>query len=217
MEIISRDDAQNSGLKFFFTGVACRFGHLVQRYVCDGSCIECRNIHSEKWRKANPEKARESVRRWANRNIESERERSKAKRLKNPEAHRAMAARWSKANPEKMSEYWRRSYESPKNKASKFMRNSVVRTLRGRTKDKRSQELLGYTRSELVAHIEKQFTAGMSWENHGEVWHIDHIIPLSKLIDDGETDPKVINALSNLRPLCALENIKKNDDVLTLL
>ena len=27
-----------------------------------------------------------------------------------------------------------------------------------------------------MKHLEKQFTKGMTWENHGK-WHIDHVIP----------------------------------------
>ena len=46
-----------------------------------------------------------------------------------------------------------------------------------------------------------------SWENYGE-WHIDHIIPLCNY--NKETCTTVINALSNLQPLWATENLKKH-------
>ena len=49
----------------------------------------------------------------------------------------------------------------------------------------------------------------MSWENWGE-WHIDRIIPVSKF--DEETPPSIVNALTNLQPLWAADNLKKRDN-----
>ncbi len=46
----------------------------------------------------------------------------------------------------------------------------------------------------------------MTWENHGE-WHVDHKVPVSSFSPDA--DMKVVNALSNLQPLWAEDNISK--------
>lgn len=62
----------------------------------------------------------------------------------------------------------------------------------------------------------------MSWDNWGQAtadertWNIDHIYPHSKLPYDSMEHPnfKKCWALENLRPLCAIENIKKKDKVL---
>lgn len=73
-------------------------------------------------------------------------------------------------------------------------------------------ELLGYSREELVSHIEKQFTKGMNWERvfAGEI-HIDHIVPVSSFNISGADDPALREcwALSNLRPLWAKDNLSK--------
>jgi len=58
--------------------------------------------------------------------------------------------------------------------------------------------------------MERLFQDGMSWGNHGE-WHVDHIIPVSEMVRLGVTCPKKINALSNLRPVWAEDNLRKND------
>ena len=87
-----------------------------------------------------------------------------------------------------------------------------VRRLTGLKKARRTEEILGYGKQELVEHLEKLFEPGMSWSNHGE-WHIDHIIPVSVMIKRGVTDPKVINALDNLQPLWALDNRRKSAKV----
>ena len=68
---------------------------------------------------------------------------------------------------------------------------------------------LPYTIPELKEHIESQFEDWMTWSNRGE-WHIDHIIPQSKLPYDSMDDPNFQKcwALENLQPLEAKENIR---------
>jgi hypothetical protein len=61
-------------------------------------------------------------------------------------------------------------------------------------------DLLGYSALELKDYITALFTEGMSWDNHGQ-WHIDHIKDVSLFLDN--TEPSVVNALSNLRPMWA--------------
>jgi len=96
-----------------------------------------------------------------------------------------------------------------------------------------SWDYLPYTIEELAAHLESRFEVGMTWENQGE-WHIDHIRPQSQYKFKLEEHPEVIadpsitswdaienpmlhpdvarcNALSNLRPLWAKENVRRGD------
>jgi hypothetical protein len=65
-----------------------------------------------------------------------------------------------------------------------------------------------------MAHLEKQFTNGMTWENRNE-WHIDHIIPQSlwkyETYDDREF--KQCWALCNLQPLWAEDNLSKGNRI----
>jgi len=69
-------------------------------------------------------------------------------------------------------------------------------------------DMLGYSALELKHYIEKQFTEGMTWKNHGE-WHIDHIRPVTKFATT--EDVKIVCALENLQPLWADENLHKNN------
>jgi len=69
-------------------------------------------------------------------------------------------------------------------------------------------EILGYSPMDLKCYLESLFTIGMTWDNHGE-WHIDHIIPVTSF--DIDTHPSIINALSNLQPLWAIDNLKKSN------
>lgn len=69
-------------------------------------------------------------------------------------------------------------------------------------------DALGYTPSELKAHLEKQFTEGMTWGNRNE-WEIDHITPISSARTP--EDVLALNQLWNLRPLWAKLNNSKNN------
>lgn len=67
-----------------------------------------------------------------------------------------------------------------------------------------------YTLAQLMEHLERQFLPRMTWENQGE-WHIDHVRPLSSFKFDKPEDAAFQEAwaLSNLRPLWGLDNIRK--------
>lgn len=48
MQIIDRYKARSRGLKRFYTGKKCKNGHLSERYVSTGACIECtKNTNSD--------------------------------------------------------------------------------------------------------------------------------------------------------------------------
>lgn len=75
-------------------------------------------------------------------------------------------------------------------------------------------DVIGCSVSEFRAHIERQFLPGMTWENR-RLWHIDHIVPLSSA-----ATPEDVLALThhtNLRPLWAVENLRKSDKITHLL
>ena len=72
-----------------------------------------------------------------------------------------------------------------------------------------AEQILGYTREQLRAHLESQFKPGMSWESGG--FHVDHIKPVAAFIREGVTNPAVIHALDNLQVLTPRENLTKSD------
>ena len=76
-------------------------------------------------------------------------------------------------------------------------------------------DLLGCSVEELWIHLEKQFTAGMTRENHGRNgWHIDHIIPCASFdLSDPEQQSQCFH-YTNLQPLWAEDNIKKGNKII---
>lgn len=85
--------------------------------------------------------------------------------------------------------------------------------LRGRSGKKGGSAIqeLGCTAAELIVYLEGQFRDGMSWNNYGTVWHIDHIKPLSRYDLTLRTHVAEVCHFTNLRPLLARENLSKGN------
>lgn len=96
------------------------------------------------------------------------------------------------------------------------MRNRMNMALSSGKSGRSWLQMVPYTVEELIAHLEKQFLPGMSWENR-QKWHIDHVIPCASF---DQSDPKQFAAcwsLTNLRPIWAKDNIAKGSKVEHLL
>ena len=180
------------------------------------TCPERRKTKSE------ADKKRRSDKKFLERQREVDRERYNSDK-KFREKKIAQSCIYSKLNREKINKknrnWFSQKYRADENfKVSHTIRGILNRTLVA-TNGKKSGttfDVLGYTKEDLVSHIERQFSKGMSWENYGE-WHIDHIVPVSWHVKNGEKDPKVINALTNLRPLWAKDNFSKGDSLLVMI
>lgn len=80
-------------------------------------------------------------------------------------------------------------------------------------KAENSMSLFGCSVDELKAHLESQFTEGMSWDNYGYYgWHVDHIKPCIRFNLLLDTEQKACFHYSNLQPLWAEDNLTKSDN-----
>lgn len=177
-----------------------------------------RKIRRDRYMK-DPEKEKEKVNEWRRNNPVRVKEQQKCWREKNPnyqqqwrEKNRDRSnwytKKWIKNNKEKRKQI-DKDY-SKKNPTGKFIRNSLKRILNNWNGGRDDMEKLhGYTFEQLKQRLECQFKDGISWDNYGE-WHIDHKKPVARFIDQGVTDPVIINSLSNLQPLWARENLSKH-------
>lgn len=77
--------------------------------------------------------------------------------------------------------------------------------------------VLGYSISDLIQSISQKFIDGLSWDNMDQ-WHIDHIRPKSRFKFKSFRDQAFLDCwcLENLRPLWAVENLKKSNKDLIL-
>jgi hypothetical protein len=101
-----------------------------------------------------------------------------------------------------------------RDKLNSRLSNELYKVLKGIKKNSEFIELFDFTIDELRQHLEGRFKKGMSWENYGK-WHLDHIIPKSlwEFTSPKDKEFKQCWALTNLQPLWALENIKKNNRI----
>lgn len=114
--------------------------------------------------------------------------------------------------------YTRKRRRVPANRLNHRM-GQLLRSSLGSKKGGRGWPcILGYSLDDLVKHLERQFVGGMSWNNMGE-WHVDHILPLAgfSFADENDPDFRAAWALTNLRPLWGVDNIRKHAKRLHLL
>ncbi len=153
------------------------------------------------------------------------RKRAKTYRLKHGEKVRTQnriylrAAR--KANPARFKAYNKKWYSSHpgyyKNKYHADLEHRLMRISQSRIRDAlkngwksaRTRELLGCSIPELKVHLERQFRPGMTWENYGPVWHVDHIKACAKFDLTDPAQQRECFHFSNLQPLFAIENFQK--------
>jgi len=158
---------------------------------------EVRRRARQKWALNNPDKDKESKRKYSNNNLDKKKEYY----LKN------------KDNIIKHNLEVRRN--SPHKKLRHNIGNIILIRLKNRhifKNRKASFDFLPYTVEELAIHIESLWKNGMNWDNYGKLWHIDHIIPDCSFHYTSMEDEEFQKcwALSNLQPLWAEENYKKN-------
>ena len=101
-------------------------------------------------------------------------------------------------------------------KTTEFIRDSLRRIVKTLKDDKNINTMssIGYTPMDLKLHLEELFINGMDWSNYGTVWHIDHIVPLVRIVRENkdmeqEQLLRIVNALDNLQPLWATDNLVK--------
>ena len=100
------------------------------------------------------------------------------------------------------------------------VRFNVASVMRSRLKSKNKTGVfrnLGYTSKDLCVHLESLFVGGMTWDNYGSKWHIDHIKPdkLFNYISEDDEDFKLCWSLNNLQPLWAFDNLSKGSKIIS--
>ena len=132
----------------------------------------------------------------------NKRERDKRYSMKNRDKKTAYMRRWRWEHPE--SRKVAHEYTVMYNAVHRMLIAGDVR------KTSKSMKYIGCSPAFLRGWIEAQFQSGMTWENYGAVWDVDHIVPL-KWWDLGNFPDHLMEAshYSNLQPLWKRDNIIK--------
>ncbi len=211
MQIIAKAVARELGLTRYFTGVACKRGHVCERTVAGGHCVECHKIADSKYYETHTAEIlkKDSVRhkKWRAENRERILEKEAAWREKNRDHIRAYTLAWQRKNRGKMREYTRSWYAANPERHAQFTKawkqaNPTSSAIYTR---KRRALRLGAEGAHTKDDIKRIFNGQRgkcayccaSIKNR---FHVDHIVAL---INGGSNWPK------NLQLLCQPCNQKK--------
>lgn len=203
---------------------------------CQKYCSSCREtgnkIHRQEYRQNNIEIIKQKGKEYHIQNKEKRNKSCKQWYLNNREKRLEQVKKYRENNRILINEkdrirnksYHRIEYRRNKRntdihyKLSTWLRYQIYRCLNNK-KDVNTNDIILYSKEQLKQRIEMNFKQGMSWDNHGKVWHIDHRKPLSlfNYFDkDGNIDYNIVrqaNSLCNLKPLFIKENLVKSKKI----
>ena len=133
----------------------------------------------------------------------------------NKEKHKQTVYKYRKKHKKRLQAIDReRENERYKNdlnfRLKKVLRSRLRSAIKCNYKSGSSVRDLGCSIDELKVYIESKFQEGMNWDNWAtDGWHIDHIKPLSQFDLTDRKQFKQAVHYTNLQPLWAEENLKK--------
>ena len=152
----------------------------------------------KRWERKNTERIKAIRNRWRINHREQVAAQTRLRHITNSEQYKARV---------------RRAYEknrrNPTWVISSRMRCRLWMTLRSAKARRSWESLVGYSREDLIAHLESLFSDGMTWDKffEGRV-EIDHKRPIASFVYSSSADEQFQQcwALSNLRPLWKHDN-----------
>jgi hypothetical protein len=165
-----------------------------------------KKVADKKYREKNKEKLLKKHKDWYENNKEKWNEYIKEYREKNRDKIRQLRRNYEKT----------RKANDPLYKLISNFRTAIYQVLKENRVDKNQSyfDVLQYTPEQLIVHLEKQFTEGITWENYGE-WHVDHKLPISSFNIQKMGDSEFMKcwSLENLQPMWGEENIRKSNKI----
>lgn len=167
------------------------------------------------WYWENLDQAKTQRAKWSGENKEKVKLIRRKAYLADKERNRKQALEWKRKNKARLAEVHRQRMEAdPQYRLARVLRSRLTMALKGAgSKSASTLELIGCSVVELQRHLERQFTAKMTWRNHGKYWHIDHVRPLASFDLTEPAQQKQACHWSNLQPLTVSQNLSKGDKI----
>lgn len=114
---------------------------------------------------------------------------------------------------------WEKIKKDPIKRTEHALRGSLTKALKSKGVKKKCSAIrnLGCSKRDFMKRVESKFYQDpesleiMTWENYGDLWHIDHIIPISWFDLSDEREQIIAVNYRNLQPLWAKDNYDKRD------
>lgn len=194
----------------YYTGLLCKNGHLDKRYTNTGICYSCKNQNSNKDYKNHTKRISDTNKKSYIKNKKKRLLKSKKWAQENKIKSRQIKINYKKRNLSKVREEARKYQQNkrlnPLYRLNKNISKAIWVWLKGLKSFRHWEEIVKFSFEELKNSLESKFRDGMTWENYGRYWHVDHIKPLSLCYSIEEAWN-----ISNLQPLLASENLSKGN------
>jgi hypothetical protein len=153
-------------------------------------CLSCVAEKSKQWRKLHPDKVREQNQKpqaklaretWLKNNKDKRKEYEHQYYLDNIEKFKQVSQTPQFKETKRLYKKNKR-HNDPIFRIRENISNAILKALKSGKSNKAGKSILQfleYTIQDLKIYLESQFDNQMSWDNYGNYWHIDHIIPQS--------------------------------------
>jgi hypothetical protein len=126
---------------------------------------------------------------------------------------------WKEENADAVREYNRvygneRKENDPDFKMRCILRYRMSHLVRRDLKCDHTLSLLGCSVEFFLSWLAYNFAGGMSFPNHGTVWHLDHVIPCARFDLTQEDHQRICFHWTNMKPMIARDNISKGDNII---
>jgi hypothetical protein len=146
---------------------------------------------------------------WLSEHQEEQKLWKKEYRIKNKDKINKNCQEWRNKNRDKENAYYAKKRKDPLYRLVHNLRSRLYDFLAGRIKHKNTESLTGCSFKELQKHLESKFKPGMTWDNYGSYWSVDHKEPYSSISSDDIIGIERISHYTNLQPLTIEENCSK--------
>jgi hypothetical protein len=195
-----RYEARQKGLKRYFTGEPCENGHVCERMVSNCRCLQC---NAEIVRAYDCEKKRAYVNKSRRINPERTLIQDRQSHARHREKRNAYSREYNKRNRDRLNanqREWKKTWPI-ESKLGVTLRSRLLLAIKNGQRAGSAVRDLGCSVKQLKNYIAAKFQPGMSWNNHGKVWQLDHIQPVCKFDLTKREQFLVACNYTNLQPL----------------
>lgn len=210
MQLITRKQAQEQGLKRYFTGEPCPYGHIAERFTKGAVCYACSDAKAKQWAIDNAERKKQIQKTYRIENAEVLKQAARAYYIADTETYKARSKRSVEARREDVRVYmaeYAKTYPKDKKAATnrRWRQNNpaIVNAATARRRCSLLQRTVAWSDESLILPFYEE--AARLTELTGVPHEVDHIYPLQGELVSG------LHVHTNLRVIAMAANRKKGN------